>query len=646
MSNSDKVNISRRRFVGSSALFSGLIGVVPQSLRAEKAEPADATRSAIPATPPIEQELAEPSHLPAIEFERAGSDFMVDVIKGLDVKYVAANPGSTFRGLHESIINYGGNEAPELLTCCHEESSVALAHGYFKITGKPMMAMVQGTVGLQHASMAIYNAYADRVPILLITASHGDANTRRPWIEWSHSVIDDVATVRDFTKWDDTPRSLQHFAESQVRAMKIAMAVPSGPVILSVDGELQEEELSPGHEAHLTIPSLTLDRFPEGNDAAVEEAAALLLAAEAPVIVADRYRRTPDGLDLLVELAELLQAPVLDTADRCNFPSHHPLNLSDDRGSILAEADVLLALEVADLWSYSHSMQDIPGRPWVETGGESRKTITIGTAGTVVKSNYQDFQRYSEADLSISGDAETTLPALIENIKRGLTASRTQAFATRGNKLADRSRAHAEARRARVASVWDLAPVSLERLITELHEQIKNDDWSLVGFPNRIAPRLMPMEKYYHHTGGTGAGGIGYGASAAVGSALANRDAGRLSVTIQPDGDLMYAPGILWTAAHHQIPLLFVMFNNRAYHQETMHLQRVSARMQRGVSTFRIGTTLDNPFIDYAKMASSMGLYSEGPISEPQSLREALMRALAVVRRGEPALVDVVTQPR
>lgn len=158
--------------------------------------------------------------------------------------------------------------------------------------------------------------------------------------------------------------------------------------------------------------------------------------------------------------------------------------------------------------------------------------------------------------------------------------------------------------------------------------------------------RLWSFDKPYQHIGGSGGAGVGYTAPAAVGAALANRAHGRLTVNIQPDGDLMYAPGILWTAAHHRIPILSVLHNNRAYHQEVMHLQRMANRHNRGIDRAGIGTTIEQPNIDYAKLAQGMGVYAEGPLSDPKDLGAALARAIAVVKRGEPALVDVVTQPR
>ena len=242
---------------------------------------------------------------------------MVDVIKSLGIEYCAANPGSSFRGLQESFINYGGNASPEWLTCCHEESSVAMAHGYAKIEGKPMMIMAHGTVGLQHASMAIYNCYADRVPLYIVLGNILDIDYRRGSAEWYHSVQDAASMVRDYTKWDDTPVSLSHFAESAVRAYTIAMTPPQEPVVLVADAVLQEEPIT---EKNLRIPKLVVSAPPQGDTGAVAEAAKLLVAAENPVIVAGRLARTPKGIELLVELAETSASPGPRPAPADEFP--------------------------------------------------------------------------------------------------------------------------------------------------------------------------------------------------------------------------------------------------------------------------------------------------------------------------------------
>ena len=248
---------------------------------------------------------------------------MVDVCKTLSLDYVAACPGSTFRGLQESFINYGRNKSPEWLTCLHEEVSVGMAHGYAKVAGKPMAAMVHGTVGTQHAAMAMYNAYCDRVPVIIFTGNAGAVEDRRPGVEWFHSAQDGAATVRDIVKWDDYPRSLQHFAESTVRGYALACAQPPGPVFITADSELQESPLHDHEQRKLSIPRLSIPSQPVGDASAIAEAAKLLVAAEAPVIVADRYASSQQAMDDLVKLAELLQAPVVDRRARMNMPTTH-----------------------------------------------------------------------------------------------------------------------------------------------------------------------------------------------------------------------------------------------------------------------------------------------------------------------------------
>jgi len=618
-------HVDRRGFLKGAAVGAAAL-VTPAVPEAQPAAP-PRTGTPLPSNAQLAADTGDPPpRVSSRIIENPGSDFMVDVIKTLGFEYVAANPGSSFEGLHESIINYGSNKTPELLTCCHEESSVAMAHGFAKIEGKPMMAMLHGIIGLQHASMAIYNAYADRVPVYIIVGNWMDGGTRANGVNSYHSAQDMAAMVRDYVKWDDEPASLGHFAESAVRAYKFGMTPPMGPVVLVVDHDMQERPLP---QTGVRIPRLTMTSPPAGETGAVREVARLLVAAEDPQINAGRAARTPNGIQLLVELAETLQAPVNGGGDRVNFPSRHPL-----AGASIGEPDLILDLEVQG------GPRSVRNRP---------KTVSITAADLFIKSNVQDFQHMAEVDLAIGADAEATLPALIEEVKRQLTADRKRVLQERGTKLAE---AHRQARARAIEAAaygWDASPISLGRLSAELWAQIKNDDWSLVswqGFISGWPGRLWNFDKHYRYIGGQGAGALGYGAPAAVGAALANRKYGRLSVNIQTDGDLNYAPGVLWTAVHHRIPLLTVMHNNRAYHQEVMLVQRVASERNRGVDRVHIGTTLREPDIDYTKMAQGYGMFGEGPISDPKDLAPAIKRGLERVRRGEPALIDVITQPR
>src|SRR5436190_9054532 len=390
-----KGSVNRRGFLKGAAVSAA-------ALVAKPAEPAQAQQAA-PARPaavvPNSAQLAADTGAPRVEVERIvenpGSDFMMDVIKSLNFEYITTNPGSSFQGLHESIINYGGNAKPELLTCLHEESAVAMAHGYAKIEGKPIMALLHGTVGTQHGSMAIYNAYADRVPIFLVIGNHMDAAVRPAGVNWYHSAQDMAAMIRDYTKWDDNPASLGAMANSSIRAYRMTMTPPMGPVAIVIDSDMQEKPM-PGPRPR--IPKLTVPTPPQGDMAAVRQAAKMLVAAQAPRINCQRAARTPEGMRLVTELADLLQCPVNGNGERMHIPSRHPLAGNGYQGY---PVDLVLDLEV-------------------QGGGAApanAKSISISSLDLFIKSNIQDFQPLSQADLAISGDAEATLPSLIEEVK-------------------------------------------------------------------------------------------------------------------------------------------------------------------------------------------------------------------------------------
>ena len=636
--------VNRRDFLRTAAAGTAAFVAHPAVARTSRSDSLH-TPSAPPLLKAGTADVA--SRVEVLTVDRPGSDFMVDVLKSLHFEYVCANPGNSFRSLHESLINYGGNQDPEFITCCHEESSVGMGHGYAKIEGKPLLVCVHGTVGLQHASMAIYDAFCDRVPVYIILGNFSDAALRFGQVDWTHSAQDPAAMVRDYVKWDDNPVSLEAFAESAVRAYKIATTPPTMPVAL-VAGHAQQEHPVPDRP-NLAVPKLTMTSPPAGDSGAVLEAARLLVAAENPVLVTDRVARTPAGLAAMIELAETLQAPVIDRNGRMNFPTDHALNMTERSGATVAAADVVAGLELTDFWSVVNSVhgQVYPESQRVTKPGT--KLISITANDLYLKSNYQDFQRYAPVDLAIAADAEATLPSLIEAVKRESTGDRKRAFQDRGAKIAAAHHEAMQAQRDAATSGWDGSPISTARMCMELWAQIKNEDWSLVSncqFVSRWPLRLWDFQKHYQYIGAEGGYGVGYGAPAAVGAALANRKHGRLTVSIQNDGDLMFAPGVLWTAAHHRIPLLIIMHNNRAYHQELMQIQVMASQHNRGITNTSIGSVLVDPPIEYAKLAQSMGVHGEGPIADPKDLAPAIARAIEVVKRGDPALVDVITQPR
>jgi acetolactate synthase I/II/III large subunit len=576
-----------------------------------------------------------------------GSDFMVDLLKAAGIRYVTAIPGATFRGLHESIVNYGGNVAPELISCVHEEISAAMCHGYAKVAGEPIACLVHSNVGLQHASMAIYNCWADRAPMIVLVGNSLDAADRRPGVEWLHSMADAATIVRDYVKWDDVPVSLQHYSDSFMRAREMTVTAPYEPVLLVVDSSLQERSIP--DRAKLSIARRAPVSPPAGNPSAIDMAAELLVAAKTPVIAVDRLARTPEGVALLVQLAELLGAPVIDLAGRMNMPSNHYLNQSFRQRELIAHADVILGLEMTDLWGVVYAMTDIPERVPHRIASEECKVIGISANYGFMRGNVQDVERYFAADLAIDADGQTCLPQLIEGVNRRLTDEKRRAIAAKiPGQRADFNKMRAAAAEDAARS-WDATPVGTGRLCMEIWQQIKHLNWALVSnsaFISSWPQRLWDITEHHQYIGGEGGYGVGYGAPAAAGAALAHRDAERIPIAIQCDGDFLMAPGTLWTLAHHKIPLLTVMHNNRAWHQESMHLQRMADRRNRSADTWSVGTVLDDPPINYSAIATGMGIWAEGPIADPKDLAPAIARALAIVKRGKPALLDVITQPR
>jgi acetolactate synthase-1/2/3 large subunit len=637
---SKKTVVGRRRFLKGAAASAA--AVVANS-NAESAHAAPPQRPSV--TTPTEaaalaevglagtaQAAAQAGSVPAAAAAVPASDFMVDVLKTLDLDYVAVNPGSAFDGLHESLINYGQNKKPEMLTCLHEEQAAAIAHGYAKAAGKPMMIAVHGTVGLLHASFGIFQAWCDRVPMLVIVGQNRNPTSvvNRP-----HSAQDMGAIARDYIKWDDEATNLDRFAEAAVKAYTIGRTPPMGPTLLVVDSTLQDSRIT--DRAPFRIPTLAMPAPPQGDSAAVREAARMLVNAESPLITIGKLARTPKGWDSMIELAELLQAPVFvgTYGSWQDFPNRHKLN---GRGGAGYRPDVTLGLELNDMSAAARTAR---------AGGG--KTISICAEYLWQGRNIHDFGNYSEVDLAIAADGEATLPSLIEEIRRIITPERRRTMDARGAKIAA---AHREERIKQLEEArfgWDVSPISIQRMIAELGGQIKNDDWSIGSghqFTGDWQRVLLNFDKHHRYNGDCGGFGIGYDTQAAVGVALANKDKGRLTIAVVGDGDLNFGPGVLWTAAHHKIPLLFLVHNNRGYQAEVMIVQRMCAQRGRGTDRAHIGTALNDPDIDYKKIAQGYGLYAEGPITNPNDLAPALQRALARVRAGEPALVDVVSQAR
>jgi len=669
MTKRPSTSVDRRSFLAAAAGAAGAASAAAAAPIATAAAPPSSTLAAVPAATnraggsglirpssltemaaiEVAQVASEQAQVtagspddPNYHVANPGSDFMVDCLKALGYEYVAATPGSTFRGFQESVINYPGSGGPEWLTATHEEISAAMAHGYAKASGKPMAFAVHGVVGVQHAAMDVYQAYADRVPMLLLTANYADATLRNEAAEWDHNATDMLAMLRGFVKYDEQPGSLQHFAESLARAHGLAMTPPMGPVALVLDQNLQELTISGKPSMKPFVPV----RPPAADANAVADIAKMLVAAQNPVIVVDRTARTPAGVDLLVQLAEALQAPVVDRLGRMNFPTNHYLW---SQVPVAWQADVILALDVGDLFDVVGDVPDITNRKTIMHIKPGTKVISIDAELNVPQANYQVKQRFYQADYPVAGDSEATLPSLIEAVKRSMPDTRRNQNADRANRFKNAFAARRAADANAAAVGWDASPISVPRMVMELWNQIKGLDWALVSqatFQSFWQQRLWNFTKHHNYIGNQGAAGIGYTGPASVGAALAHRNDGIISVSIQGDGDFMFFPGSHWSAAHHKLPLLTLIHNNRAWHEELMFLQVVADRRNRHPERAEIGTVMTNPNIDYAKIASGLGVYGQGPISSPGDLGPAIARALAVVKRGEPALIDVVSQGR
>jgi thiamine pyrophosphate-dependent acetolactate synthase large subunit-like protein len=577
---------------------------------------------------------------------RYGSDLIVDLLKVLGIEYVALNPGSSFRGIHDSLVNYesGRKPNPEIILCCHEEIAVAVAHGYAKVAGKPMAAIVHNVVGLQHASMAIYNAWCDRTPILVMGGT-GPMNSskRRPWIDWIHTALVQGNLVRDFVKWDDQPIGIEAIPSSMLRAYRIAMSDPTGPVYLCFDVTDQESAI----EKEIPLPDPSRFRPPaplQAETEAIKEAARLLSEAQNPVIVADYLGRNNDAVVSLVQLAELLSIPVVDLGARLNFPNTHSFNLTGKNRELIANADVILGLDVMDLFG-ALVRQDPATHATAPATKPGCKVIHVTLADISMRGWTSDFQELAPVDLPIVANTRVFLPALIEEIRRSGKFSKSVVDDRRKALVAQHEEIHARWQ-SDLKRRWDERPIAPPRLAYEVWEAIKKEDWLLVAGSFRGWPsRLWTWDKPGLFLGGYGGGGLGYGPAASVGAAIPFRGTDKLCVNLQRDGEMLYTSSAMWTAANTGVPLLNVMTNNRTYYNDEEHQEKIAIARGRPPENKVVGMRMEKPPVDFANLARSLGIAGEGPITEPDQIRPAVERAITIIKKEKrPALVDVYIQ--
>jgi benzoylformate decarboxylase/acetolactate synthase-1/2/3 large subunit len=568
--------------------------------------------------------------------KRWGSDVMVDAIKACGFRYVSLNPGSSYRGLHDSLVNYGGND-PEIVTCNHEKLAVGIAHGYAKATGEPMACILHDIVGLLQGTMGIYYAHIDRAPVLVFGGAGPMAyDRRRPNIDWIHTANVQGNVVRDYTKWDDQPASVASVAESIMRGYRVATAAPQGPVYIALDAGLQEEEVG-----EVELPNFDRLRTPApiGPDPkALRALAERLVASERPVVVASYAGRDPAAFGQLVELSELLGAGVVDTGWRLNFPNRHPHNVTGS--DAVEEADCVLFVDVKDMGKWTQKLDRTTRRIESQIRPDAA-ILDLGFNEVGISAWSHDFAQLHETDVQVTADTRVALPLLLD-LCRALNTRPREEWRRR---LAELHEQTWSGWADEAAAERGLSPVATSRLAAEVWAVVKDYDWVLTaGTASDQVQRVWDFDRPYRHPGRSLGTATQIGIS--LGVALAYKGSDRLVVDLQPDGDLMFDLGALWIAAYHRLPLLAVMFNNRAYYNDWEHQERMARHRGTDVSRAYIGMEIDKPAPDFAAVARALGWHGEGPIDDPEQVQAAVRRAARVVaEERRPALVDVVCQP-
>jgi len=549
-----------------------------------------------------------------------GSDAIAAMLRSLDVPYLALNPGASFRGLHDSLVNYLGNERPQMLLCLHEESAVAIAHGYARASGRMMGVVLHSNVGLMHGTMAIFNAWCDRVPMLILGATGPwDAAKRRPWIDWIHTAADQGALVRDYTKWDNQPGSVPAAYEALMRAAQIAQTAPRGPTYVNLDAALQEAKVGPLP----TVPDVSRFQIPDpvlpGKET-IERAAKLLSGAKNPAILMGRVSRSEAGWKARIALAEKLQAKVFtDIKTGAAFPTDHPLHAAPPAtfpdGKLLRDCDVVLCLD------------------WVDTAGTLKaawgdapigaKVIRVSLDQHVHRGWSMDYQGLPPSDVYMLCEPDVAVPMLLDAVRArpAVVSSRQELPSDTEARLSIRA----------LADAFNEVTSGMEICLTKLP----------LGWNGAYRHFRHPLD----YLGADGGGGVGAGPGLTVGAALALKGNRRMVVGICGDGDFLMGVTAVWTAAHYKLPCLFLVANNRSFYNDEMHQERVAKERSRPVENKWIGQRIDEPDIDLAMMARAQGAIGIGPVTKVSELKASLEKAIGEVKNGNVCVVDVRVLP-
>jgi thiamine pyrophosphate-dependent acetolactate synthase large subunit-like protein len=553
-----------------------------------------------------------------------GSDVAAEALRATDIPYIALNPGASYRGFHDSLVNYLGNSKPQMLLCLHEESAVAIAQGWAKVTGRAMAAMVHSNVGLMHATMAIFNAWCDRMPVVLLGAT-GPVDTvkRRPWIDWIHTAADQGALIRGYSKWDDQPASPAAAYEAILRANWIANTAPRGPTYVNLDAGMQEAKLAEPFTAP-DAKRLMPDVADAAPPAMVEKAAALLRDAKRPVILAGRVSRSEAAWNTRIAFAERLGAQVVtDLKVGAAFPTDHPLHAGAP-GTIAPVAEALEALRTADV-IVSLDWVDLAGTLAKHVGEHSAKVIQVTVDHQLHNGWSLDYQGLPPVDVLLACEPDTAVPALLDALgsHKGATP---------------KSKAVAEFKPAGDKLTVDHVAVALRKALGDRATSLTHATLSWDG-------RCWPFRHPLDYLGGDGGGGVGGGPGISVGAALALKGSGRMAVAVCGDGDFLMGVTAIWTAAHYRIPLLMVVANNRSFFNDELHQERVARMRNRPIENRWVGQRISEPDIDIASMARAQGAVAFGPVNTIAELPDVLGKAIAAVEAGEVAVIDARVEP-
>lgn len=562
------------------------------------------------------------------------SDIVAELLRQSGIPFITLNPGASYRGLHDSLVNYLGNHDPQMLLCLHEDHVVSIAHGYAKATDRPLACILHSNVGLMHGLMGIFNAWADRVPMLVLGATGPvESEKRRPWIDWIHTAKDQGALLRNYVKWDDEPRSVHGLIEGVVRGLQITTTAPRAPVYICLDAGLQEEPI----DKDIELPDLS--RFqpplaPSGSPEEISKIANMVASASKPVLMFGRGSRADSDWNNRVALAQKTGGAVITSLrERSVFPTEHPQHVGPPSGwvsagarSAIEQADLIVSFDWADLSGYLQQIK----RP---TSKIVAKIVHVSLDSALHNGWSMDHFGLAPADVLVSADPDRFLSLLLPAVEAELKGSKRDSWCEIAPAKPRGYSEHAKTK---------LVPHDIEAALTELREEAAftlahvTIGWAATDYPFR-----SPLD-YLGHDGG---GGLAAGPGLTIGAALALKDTDRVVVGVLGDGDFMQGATALWSAAHYQIPALFIVSNNRSNFNDEIHQETVAKTRGRPVENRWIGQRIDDPAVDLAALARAQGIESAGPISNAPDLLAAIRKGIETVRSGKPFFIDAKVEP-